>query len=140
MQPDPNDLQRQIDALQHQINEVKSVADADRRAQEAERQMLKSDLKESLARSEASTKESLARSEASNKEGLADNKAAIERLRTDMAQQSKDTERQIKNMIIVTIGAIGVGVAIISAVVTINANSTLAPTPTPIIIHTSPVE
>ena len=84
MQDDPNELRRQIDGLRHQINEMKSVAEADRRAQEAERQMLKSDLKESLTRHEAASKE------------------AIERLRTDMYKA-----------VVVIIGAIGAIIAFV---------------------------
>ena len=84
-------------------------------------------LEERIKTMEANVAKEHAKGETAIERLRADNTNAIERLRTDMAQQSKDTERQIKNMIIVTVGAIGVGVAIISAVVTINANSTLAP-------------
>ena len=50
---DPSELRRKIDGLQYQINEMKSVAEADRRSQEAERKMLKSDLAESLTHVDA---------------------------------------------------------------------------------------
>ena len=106
MQDDPNELRRQIDGLQHKINEIRAVAEADRRTQEAERQMLKSDLAESLTRHEASNKEGLARLEASNKE-------AVEKLRTDMERRSKETANLILFAALGTVGATAAVVALL---------------------------
>ena len=67
MEGESNEWQRQIEELRKQIAVLKAVAESEKREQEAERKVLKSDLAESLAR----------------------NEAAHERLRTDMEKNTK---------------------------------------------------
>ena len=125
MADDPNELRRQIDGLQHQINEMKSVAEADKETRRAEMQAMRSDLAESLTRYEASNKEALAqnreaiaRSEASNKEGLARNEVAISQLRVSFEQlqadMAKRDESMTKTILFAVLGAVGATAAVVA--------------------------
>ena len=89
MEGESNEWQRRIDELRKQVAVLKAVAESEKREQEAERKVLKSDLAESLAHNEAAAE-----------------------------QRHKDTYKVIMFVGFavagVTVAAVGVGVAFIS--------------------------
>ena len=88
MPPDPNDLQRQINELRHQIDKIQATAKADAKTQEADMQVLRSNFDKSLA----------------------ENKAAFESLRREIAEGREVITKTIML-------CAGVGVAVLSLVI-----------------------
>lgn len=122
MEDNPNETQRQIDGLQHQVNNIKETAQADKETRRAEMGAMRSDLAESLARSETA-----------NKEGLAKNREAIESLRVDMTRRGQEMGKEMTRTIILTVG---VGFTILGVLITVlDIRKNTGPVPAPVIIQ-----